>query len=403
MRILVLPKLLPRSDIIGGPILIYHRVKNLSRMGHDITILSPAYSEDDIQDRSLNRYARVIKVPMRKEKTREEVEELKKELNRPEFYLTGDGGYSKDFDRRFRHLITREDFDVIIAEYSIMGQYIEEARDIIKERTLKVTSVHECYTKAFELRREKGEDIDIETIEKLKNYEFKVYRSSDLVLTLTDEDREILLEIDNSLEGKIEVVPHGVDTDFYYPPDKCGSSRNILYTGNYLHHPNVDAVLNFMNKCWGKIKEKVKDAKFYAIGYSPPPEILKFQNEDVKVMPGGDNERMRSFYWLADVFVAPIELGTGFRGKILEALACGLPVVATELALYGVRYIEGEGIFMARDYDEFADYVSLLLLNEELRKEMSKMARSVALRYDHKVAAYKLERVLGSHLKGGGR
>jgi len=55
----------------------------------------------------------------------------------------------------------------------------------------------------------------------------------------------------------------------------------------------------------------------------------------VVVQEGGDNESVR---WNSDVFVAPIELCTGFRGKLLEAMACGLPVVATRLATFGIRH-----------------------------------------------------------------
>ena len=60
MKILFLPKLLPRADVIGGPILIYHRIKNLHRMGHRITVLAPAYDEKDRMDRSLNRFCEEV-------------------------------------------------------------------------------------------------------------------------------------------------------------------------------------------------------------------------------------------------------------------------------------------------------------------------------------------------------
>lgn len=62
---------------------------------------------------------------------------------------------------------------------------------------------------------------------------------------------------------------------------------------------------------------------------------------------------MRRCYWNSDVFVAPIEWGTGFRGKLLEAMACGLPVVATQLATLGINPTNGEDMFVADDYDVF--------------------------------------------------
>ena len=60
MRILFLPKLLPRASIVGGPILIYHRIKNLHAKGHRITLIAPAYTEEDIKDRSLEPFCEEV-------------------------------------------------------------------------------------------------------------------------------------------------------------------------------------------------------------------------------------------------------------------------------------------------------------------------------------------------------
>lgn len=395
MELLFLTKLLPRADIIGGPILIYHRIKNLSSMGHGITLIAPCYTEEDRSDKSLTAYTkRVFCVDSERRRPRDEVERLSRELNRPKFFLTGDGAYSEEIEATFKSVL-RERFDAIIAEYSMMGQYLEANRDLIPKGTLSVISVHECYTRAFELRKKKGEEIDRRQMDEIKDYEFRMYKAVDLILTLTKEDRQILIGYEPSLFGKIEVVPHGVDTDFYHPPKKRSlDTKNILFTGNFNHYPNVDAVKNFFEKCWGKIKSKVPDAKFYAIGHNPPPEILRFRDEDVIIEDGGDNENMRNSYWRADVFVAPIELGTGFRGKILEAMATGLPVVATRIAAFGIEDEKEKGVFVTADYETFSQYVVNLLANRETRMKAQQAALRLAKKYDHKNAAAKLEGIL---------
>jgi len=400
MKLLFLTKLLPRRDIIGGPILIYHRIKNLSGMGHRITLISPCYSEEDHKDKSLIPFTeKLFCIAANKKREKEEIERLHQKLKRPRFFLTGDGGYMQEIDETFTSLLD-EHFDAIIAEYSVMGQYLSENRQLIPHDTLSVISVHECYTRAFELRKAKGEGIDEEEIREIKDYEFRMYKAVDLVLTLTHEDKEILIGYEPSLAGKIEVVPHGVDTDFYHPPKtKSRDTKNILYTGNFNHYPNVDAVKNFIKKCWKNIKSRVPDAKFYAIGHNPPKEIIEFRAKDIIVEDGRDNENMRNLYWRADVFVAPIELGTGFRGKILEALATGLPVVATPLAAFGIKGAKNGGIFVAENYDKFCDYVVQLLEDREFRKTASEAALRLAKMYDHRMAALKLETVLRRYRK----
>jgi len=55
-----MPKVFPRASVIGGPILIHHRIKNLSKMGYGITVLAPAYSDEDHNDNSLEAYCEHI-------------------------------------------------------------------------------------------------------------------------------------------------------------------------------------------------------------------------------------------------------------------------------------------------------------------------------------------------------
>ena len=399
MNLLFLPKLLPRADIIGGPILIYHRIKNLSSMGHRITLIAPAYTEADRKDKSLEPFCEeVIRIDSVRERTREEVEALYKKLKRPRTFLTGDGAYDKGIEEALSRTLKERHFDSIIAEYSMMGQYIEANRSLIPADTVAIISVHECYTRAFELRAKKGEDISKDTIKELFNYElFKMYDTADKILTLTGEDADILINYAPNLKTKIRVVPHGVDTAFYTPPKKKSwerSTKKILYLGNFQHYPNVDAVNNFIRYCWDRILQEVPDATFYAIGFNPPQELLDLRSDNVIVQEGGDNENVLRFYRNSDVFVAPIELGTGFRGKLLEAKACGLSIVATRLATFGMNPVNGKDMFVADDYDVFSERVIMLLKDAGLRKKIGMNALARAKKFDHRHAAEKLERVL---------
>jgi len=398
MNLLFLPKLLPRADIIGGPILIYHRIKNLSLKGHKITLIAPAYTDEDQKDKSLEPFCKeIIRIDSVKERSRDEVETLYNRLNRPRFFLTGDGGFRQGIEDALRSALEKGHFDAIIAEFSMMGQYIEANYDLISADTMTVISVHECYTNAFKLRAEKGEDISEDTIKNLSNYEFKMYEATDRILTLTREDANILINYAPDLRNKIKVVPHGIDTEFYMlPKDKSWdrNTKNILYVGNFQHHPNVDAVRNFINHCWDRIQQEVPDARFYAIGFDPPQELLDLRSDNVFVQEGGDNENIRRIYWNSDVFVAPIELGTGFRGKLLEAMACGLPVVATSRATFGIDPANEEDMFVADDYEIFSKYVSMLLKDTRLREKIAINALELARRFDHRHAAEKLEQVL---------
>ena len=117
MNVLFLPKLLPRADIIGGPILIYHRIKNLSLMGHKITLIAPAYTEQDLQDKSLHPFCeRIIRIKSVRERPGDEVEALYVKLNRPRFFLNGDGGFSQEIEDVLNLTLKEMHIDAIITD-----------------------------------------------------------------------------------------------------------------------------------------------------------------------------------------------------------------------------------------------------------------------------------------------
>jgi hydroxymethylpyrimidine pyrophosphatase-like HAD family hydrolase len=188
-------------------------------MGHKITLIAPAYTQENREDKSIDEYCEnILLVDSIRQRPHDEIEALYKKLNRPKFFLTGDGGYCEWIDKLLKLELKAKHFDAIISEYSIPGQYLISNMDIIPEDTMTMISIHECYTNAFKQRVQKGEDISEQVINELYNYEFKMYEAVDRLLPLTHEDGDILVSYNPKLKDKIRVVPHGVDTEFFIPP-----------------------------------------------------------------------------------------------------------------------------------------------------------------------------------------
>jgi glycosyltransferase involved in cell wall biosynthesis len=85
---------------------------------------------------------------------------------------------------------------------------------------------------------------------------------------------------------------------------------------------------------------------------------------------------IRPWIWSASVYASPLRFGLGVKNKILEAMACGAPIVATSRSLSGTPLIDGQHALIADDDTKFAESVSRLLGDSALRDALGREART---------------------------
>ncbi len=146
----------------------------------------------------------------------------------------------------------------------------------------------------------------------------------------------------------------------------------LLWIGGFNWFPNVDACVWFLNDILGEIKEK--DIEVHLIGENPPKSLLKFSDKR-KVFVHGYVDDISSFLKESDIFIVPLREGQGIRVKILEAMNWGIPVVSTSKGCEGLPYSYGENILVGNTAKEFAECISILAKNEDLREMLSENAR----------------------------
>lgn len=209
----------------------------------------------------------------------------------------------------------------------------------------------------------------------------------DRVVAMTAEDqRRLSLWMD---ERKVRTISTGVDVEHFSPRAGAEAAEDsLVFLGHYPHYPNEDAVLHFHRDIWPIIRARRPGLRFYAVGSSPTPAVRRLPHEDSRITVTGTVEDVRPYLQKAAVFVAPMRLGFGIKGKILEAAAAGVPVVATSRAAEGLALRAGHDFLKADGAREFAQAVLRLLEDSGLRREISLRARAaVEKRYDWKAQA----------------
>lgn len=156
-----------------------------------------------------------------------------------------------------------------------------------------------------------------------------------------------------------------------YPDEGLRAARNraghkrpdpptILYVAGFAHRPNVDAILWFAREVLPIVKKRVPESVTIIVGSFPPRSVTSLAREDVVVTQAISWPVLEWLYHSAQMVIAPVRYGGGVKGKILEAMRYGVPVVTTRVGAEGIDGAE-QMMAIADTPEAFADSVVTLL------------------------------------------
>jgi sugar transferase (PEP-CTERM/EpsH1 system associated) len=192
------------------------------------------------------------------------------------------------------------------------------------------------------------------------------------------------------------VNPHGQDV----PPEQALRSAQrepglIVISGVMSTFTNVDAATWFAERVFPRVERAVPHARFAIVGRSPQRAVRALARPPQVEVTG---EVPDVYEWLlrAQVAVAPLRIAAGMQNKLIQAMACALPVVATSVANEGIGAKPGEHLLVRDDADAFADAVIGLLRDAGLRERLGTAARRhVESHWTWEALFERLEKLMG--------
>jgi glycosyltransferase involved in cell wall biosynthesis len=169
---------------------------------------------------------------------------------------------------------------------------------------------------------------------------------------------------------KVDVIPLGIDMQRFSKCEHRAADPVIAFTGNMFYQPNVDAVLWFVQNCWSGVKDSVPGARMLIVGSNPRLSVQALGKLDKTIVVLGRVPSVASILNSAMVAIAPMQSGSGMQFKILEAMACGVPVVTTTLGLGDISATPGQDLLVADSPAEFSKAVVDLLKSQELAADV---------------------------------
>jgi len=133
-------------------------------------------------------------------------------------------------------------------------------------------------------------------------------------------------------------------------------------------------LLHFVNDILPSIRVRRPDVKLCVVGKDPPREVLALAQSPAISITGTVSD-IRPYLQRASIAVAPIAYGAGIQNKVLEAMACATPVVATPQAVSALGVHSGQDVLLAHEPDVFADTVLGLLADPPRQQQVGRAGR----------------------------
>ena len=355
-----------------------HMAKNLITK-FDVEVVTPVKDDDDLE-KSIAGFIKtgIVFHPLKSLKPSSDL--LKKRfyqvMERVNYYLFGtDLGFTtgKRYGRSIIRLIRDNNYDYVISNYWEVSDFFRK----IPSNTVKILDTHYAVKENLEVFRKNGYKTGIpffknRELEKSLAFEKRIARASDIILSLSLKCYSLFSN--DFPDKKHLLIADGNDVEHYASVENKPEGNVILFYGSMSSPQNVGAFKRAYKFILPLIKQKVPDAKMIVVGNKPPVEIQQLHNGNDMIVTGFV-EDVRPWLSKGKLLILPLEIGSGFRGRIVEVMSMGLPVVGTHNALDSLEMESGVQGLISDDDHEMADYCVRLLTNETFRLQQSDACR----------------------------
>lgn len=382
MRILIVTASLPYPLASGGAIRTFGILDGLYQAGHEVTLLSFADQQVDLALSTRCNAVITVQAPA----PRSKAQRLQTLILTQQADIAS-RFHSTEFENTLLNLIKTEAYDLIQFEGIEAATYLPTVRRHYPAAKLCFDTFNAearlqaimAQIKFSDVRQFPSAVYSLIQSRRLHNYEAELCRLADLVIAVSEEDAAILDTYLSPHKPSI-VVPSGIFSKDYgedqpVQPADLGEAA-LVFTGKMDYRPNVDAMLWFTDRIWPRIER----GELWIVGQRPEPEIQKLSNDE-RIHVTGWVDSVQPYLKGAQLYIAPLRMGSGTRLKLLEAMAAGCAIVATDIAASGLLPEAKSTLIIADEPDAFANAIQQLLNNPILREELGSRARKAVHTY----------------------
>lgn len=299
-----------------------------------------------------------------------------------------------EFAARLAALLARTPFDIVQIEGIELARYA----DIVRRAAPQSHLVFDNHNAETELQRramltDRGRPrrwpaalYSWAQVRRLTRFEQWVCMTADAVTVVSEADRAALARLTGKPAADFTVIPNCLDVVSLRDRPRQAEPRpgNLVFIGKMDYRPNIDAVLWFVDHIWPLVRARFPEATFTVVGQKPHARL-----DRVRAVPGvtltGWVEAVEPYLDAAAVVVLPLRMGSGTRLKLIEALAAGVPIVATTTGAEGFAVTDDKELLIADNPTAFAAAIVRLLMEPGTGRRLTANAQAFATAFDWRV------------------
>lgn len=218
-----------------------------------------------------------------------------------------------------------------------------------------------------------------------KYKELELMRKSDCAYYPSEVEVEEVNEIDSAIN--IKAIPAYIFDDLKAKKYIFNDRKHAMFIGGFAHRPNIDAVVWLREKVMPLVWEKDPNFTVFILGSNPPDKIMRYHSDNFKIVGFVSDEELNNYYNSVRMSIVPLRYGAGIKGKVIEAMSKGVPVLTTSVGSEGILNSE-KALAVADDEAEFAQ---MLLEIYNAKDRLEKMSAAC---YEYINENYTSEKVL---------
>lgn len=281
--------------------------------------------------------------------------------------------YNKDSDV-LNSILSSNIYDVIIYDqYSSMDFNI-------KTNTSKCNYLfmHDSYPMLFERKGKMANIVGriyykLQYIYSIKEEENN-YTKFDKIFFVSSKDISNEKNMHSKISDRFYLCNIGIDiNEVLKAPELKLKGKSLVFTGVMDYEPNEDAMVYFIQEVFDKVAKKCPEVTLYIVGKNPTDKLKKLVKNRKNIIVTGKVDSVFSYIKSSTIYISPLRIGSGKKNKIIEAISCGTPLIASTVSMEGFEDIEDKNLILRADSsNEWVENICKLLSDEEKRIDIKK-------------------------------